>query len=965
VIAVHLVFRRRSIVIIAGTLLALAGLALAVASLFTAHAAPDAMAIPHSVPGAVTGARQTGSVPVSQRMTLTLALRSRNRAGLERFVRDVSTPQSGAFHQFITPAQFALAFGADPAELRAVERFAQQNGLRVAQVRSGGLFVTLTGSASQVARAFHVKLSQFRSSSGQAFFANTGNYSLPNAIAPGVASVTGLDNAPTLHNHVAGTRALKKTGPHANSCPATQGTLGLTPTQLATAYQFPSDENGSGRSLALVEFDGYSASDISVYTGCFATGVNVGNAVHTRLVDLSSALAPGSGAIEDELDIEIALGMAPGLSRVDVYEAPNTNQGLIDMMAAIANDDSDGSISDSWGSCESDAGFSVAQAEEMSFLQMAAQGQDVFVAAGDNGAYDCLNDLGSSPYFHGQTVATDDPASDPYVVAVGGTNLSQNASTSAYIGESVWNNATGSSPQLAGGGGGISTFWAAPTWQSSSKASQSNSNISNPASARLVPDVTADADPQTGYAEYCTVGSTCAQISGWFDVGGTSASSPLWAALSALAEQKVGARIGLITPALYALYGADTGASHAVATGIALGGTTYYDYASQVNGATASGAIVFHDVATGDNTFPSSQGFQPGFSAGTGYDAASGLGSMQATTVVNYLANAIRFTAPRMYLAAQGKNGGLWLSGFFLNNGDGNLVPDATTGSGWLSLGSQGFLGAPALTDNGIATAALSGPTALIYIAGVGTDNQARYGIWNPATMTFSGWTVIPGSPSCLGSPAAAFAQSYLFVSCMTTSGAVVLDALNTTSSTWNGWATIGGGLTSPPTMATDGTNLLILAQAPTKTSQQDWYLLYTVSSGAVTVWKPFNTTCEATPAVAYNGAAAGTYSLSCIASDTSTMWVNSFDASSGALNGWVQFGAPGNKIGFQNATSVTEDLAGSTPVIFLTGEGADGAAYVTILTVDLNYAQVADLWQRVSLPGIFSSNAATDYAGA
>lgn len=891
-------------------------------------------------------------------MTVTFSLQPRNKAGLERFVQQSATPHSGTYHQFLSPTAFANAFGPDPALVRQVQSFVQSHGLHITAVRSGGLFITVTGSAKQMTTAFQTRLANYRDGQGHAFFANATALNVPNAIANGLLSVTGMDNATTRHHATTTPRKATVTSaskPHTANCVATTGTSALTPPQLATAYGFPSGKTGSGQSMALVEFDGYLASDISAYTACFAPNVNVGSVVAPRLVDLTTALPPGAGAVEDELDIEIALGMAPGLSKVHVYEAPNTNQGLVDMLAAIASDDTDSTVSDSWGSCEADTGFSVAQSEEVAFLQMAAQGQGVYVAAGDDGAYDCLSDLQSGPYFHGQTVNAGDPATDPYVIAVGGTSLTLNASTAGYISEMAWNSSA--SGQNNGTGGGVSQFWAAPTWMVNSHAAATTN------SPRAIPDVSADADPSTGYAEYCTVGAICASLNGWFGIGGTSAAAPLWAALAAISNQVANTRTGLITPALYSLYGADTTSASHTPGGIALGGTSYFDYATQVNGAPiSSGAIVFNDITVGSNTFPAGQGFAPGFAAVTGYDSASGLGSMVATNVANFLASNIRFTAPRLYMAAQGSDSRYWLSGYFLNNGDNIVSPDATTGSGWAPLGTQKFQAGPAIADNSITTTSLAGTGALLWISGVATDGSVWFGAWNPGAATFGGWTSVPGV-TCQGAAAATYAQSIFFVSCETPAGGVVLNAYNTQNHTWGGWSTIGGGLTSPPTMATDGTNVLIFAQAPLNThDQSDWYTVYTVANGQRSVWYRFLTTCLATPALAYQGAAIHTYALSCIAGDTKTMWTNTFDTSTNTLSGWTNLGAPKGQ-GFYNATSVAVDQVDSPYVLLFTGQTTNNTAYVKLVTNNSFYGFVTD-WQPASLPGIFLSNAGTDYFG-
>jgi hypothetical protein len=944
-----------SLMLIGAALAALVGRAL------FASAAPSFTTLAQTVPAATRGRAPTGRLPQQQTLALTFTLQPQNKAALERFVAAASTPHSSHYHQFITPATFARAFGPSPAAVQRVLAFARQAGLRVTRIQSGGLYITVAGSVHQIEAAFHVHLNTYRDSHGRAFFANDSNITLPAGVAPAVLSVVGLDDAVT--------RQRMSTSPHRASghivarprtpagCPQATGQNTLVPSQLATAYGFPTNLNGAGQSMALVEFDGYLPSDISAYAACFAPNVTTSSVVTSRLVDLSSPLPPGAGAIEDELDIEVALGMAPSLSKIHVYEAPNTNQGLIDMLAAIAGDDADGTVSDSWGSCESDTGFSLAASEEMAFLQMAAQGQGVYVAAGDSGAYDCLNDLGTDPYFHGQIVNADDPASDPYVTAVGGTTLTVNASTSSYMGETVWNNTNLPNPVLGASGGGLSEFWASPAWQAQAKATSATGGISDPSGARALPDVTADADPQTGYAEYCTAGDYCASApSSWFDIGGTSAAAPLWASLALLANQSAGGRVGLITPALYSLYGADTAGK--TAAGISLGGTTYYDYATQYNGsAVTGGTIVFNDITSGNNSFPGSQGFVAGYSAQAGYSAVAGLGSMQAQAVVNFLKSNLRFTAPRLYLAAQGNDKRYWLSGYYLNNGDNIIMPDSPQASNWLPLGSQTFQGAPAIVDNGIATAGLSGSTAQVWVAGIDSGGTAHIGAWNPSTMTFGGWQTVPGTTLCKGSPATTYAKSTLFVSCETTTGGLAIDAYVPQSGFWGGWAIIGGGLTASPTMATNGTQILLYAQ----TNQNDWFNTYAVGTGALGVWRHMATTCEATPAVAYTGTT-GQFALSCIANDTSSMWANTFDLTTGTLSGWVNLGAPIGT-GFHDATAISVDLLDNPGVLLYTGEGKNNAAYVQLVTDNFFYAYVTG-WQIASLPGIFATNAATDYFG-
>lgn len=933
----------------------------ALAQALLTRAAPMGMMLPNSLAPQVQGAMRGSALATDRPLTITFTLRSRNQGALEQFVRDVATPHSRHYHAYLTPAQFALAFGPDPAEVQRVQGWAQSQGLRVTQVRSGGIFISASGSVAQMQQAFGVQIAQYRDASGASFYANDRALRLPAAIAPGITSVTGLDNAAFRHHKAVGPRALPPhpgaPRPRDTTCPATTGTFGLTPPQLQTAYGFPTNLNGANQRIALVEFDGYQLSDIAVYAGCFAAGVNVGTVVQTRKVDLQNALTPGDGAVEANLDIEIALGMAPGLAKVDVYEAPNSNQGAVDLLAAIANDNLDATVSDSWGACEADTGYGAAAAEEMALLQMAAQGQGVYVAAGDTGAYNCLV---GAPTYHGRILNADDPASDPYVTAVGGTTLSLNATTAGYMGETVWNSS--GAGDAIGTGGGFSQLWASPSWQANARASSAPGGVSDPTGARVVPDIAADADPQTGYAMYCTVGAICAPLAGWFDIGGTSAAAPLWAALALLANQQAMGRVGLITPALYQLYGADTAAK--TAAGVALGGTTYYDYQTQVNGAAApgSGTIAFHDITQGNNTFPATEGFPVAYGAQTGYDAVSGLGSMLGQAIVSYLAGQVRFTAPRLYMAARGTDNGYYLAGYFLNAGNNNAVPDAFVATQWQWLSGQTFQGAPAIADNGLATASVSGNAGRVWIAGVGTDDTVRFGSWNPSLLQFSGWAAVPGT-TCKGDAAAAYVQSTFFVTCETPTGAVVINAFNPAFGTWGGWATIGGGLTSPPTMATDGQVLLIAAQAPTgKGDQSDWFTFYTPGPGTRTPWYHFMTTCQATPSVAFAGSGAGTYLLGCVASDTHTLWANALTTSTNSLAQWINLGGPAG-IGLKNGTAIAVDQLDSPNVLFYSGEGTNNATYIQVVTTNPYFNGVTG-WQIASAPSLFSTAPSADYFG-
>ncbi len=225
---------------------------------------------------------------------------------------------------------------------------------------------------------------------------------------------------------------------------------------------------------------------------------------------------PGAGAIEAELDMEVVSAIAPGATQ-KIYIGPNSAQGVNDTYNKIVTDNIAKVTSTSWGLCEYLSGTIELLALDNIFKQGAAQGQAFFAASGDAGAYDC-----------GDTnLWVDSPADDLYVVGVGGTSL-QTGRVGSYTSESVWSDPSDTSrgPKGAGSGGGLSTYSPGkPSYQTGPGTTNYYSN-----GMRQVPDVSADANPNTGYSMYCTASASGCPASGWVQVGGTSAAAPLWAA---------------------------------------------------------------------------------------------------------------------------------------------------------------------------------------------------------------------------------------------------------------------------------------------------------------------------------------------------------------------------------------------------------------------------------------------------
>jgi subtilase family serine protease len=385
------------------------------------------------------------------------------------------------------------------------------------------------------------------------------------------------------------------------------GCSGLTPTQTNSIYDAPhvgAKGKGKGVTLAVFELSAYKASDIThwantVYGKSFnppLQNVNVdGGPLHPKCPkgDTCPAGEQGyAGDIEVDADIETQLTISPDAADIIVYNAPNDETGQTELAeySRIANDDSASAVSSSWGECESELGAAMARAEDVVFEQMATQGQSMFASAGDSGAFDC----GTTP----QTLAVDDPEAQPWVTSVGGTSLqTDNPGSTARPAyptgvESVWNvdslcneeadeggdtglfwcNTTGA------GGGGSSSFWGRPWYQAGPGVNNSFTTDGNGTTqcafaatgtpCREVPDVSANADEFTPYAEYCTGGSktpdsVCATFSGsqpvpgWFGIGGTSLSSPLWSGIAADRDSYQGHRSGNFNPMLYRLLQTD------------------------------------------------------------------------------------------------------------------------------------------------------------------------------------------------------------------------------------------------------------------------------------------------------------------------------------------------------------------------------------------------------------------------
>src|SRR5438105_2988266 len=487
-------------------------------------------------------AQLLGAANAQQQLNLSIGLQPRNQQELDNLLRNMYDPRSSLYHHFLTAQQFADEFGPTLEQQQQVADYLRSQGLHVIRIAPNGLLIDANATVAQAESTFQVSINYYQLGA-HAFYANASAPTIPSSLSSLIASIGGLDDSVQYHplfhhmNPRGGKPGLGSRSLHAQ--PNAQGSF--TPTDLAGAYDVAplhqAGVQGNNQTVAVFELDGYQSSDITQYLQNY----NLGSpSISNVLVDSFDGSA-GPGAIEVELDIEVVAAMAPKASQI-VYEGPNTTQGVNDTYNQIVTDDKAQVSTISWGECETASGAAELQTLDTIFKQGAAQGIAMFAASGDSGAYDC-NDT---------NLAVDSPAGDPYITGVGGTNLQVN--NGAYCSESVWSNPTDTqrSPNGSGGGGGLSNTFPLPSWQTGPGVKNQYSNGN-----REVPDVSADADPATGYSVYCTVSASGCSSSGWIVVGGTSAAAPFWAGSTATINeylQKQGkSRMGFANPVLYGL----------------------------------------------------------------------------------------------------------------------------------------------------------------------------------------------------------------------------------------------------------------------------------------------------------------------------------------------------------------------------------------------------------------------------
>ncbi|OZB58333.1 MAG: peptidase S53 [Lysobacterales bacterium 14-68-21] len=564
------------------------------------------------------GAPQTATTSAtdsSQTVNVTLMLHLRNEHGLQSYIQQTVTPGSPNFQRFLSTAEFARRYGASDAEIAQVQRYLASQGLR-SEVMANHVTLQVSGTLAQLSTTFGTPIHSYRlRANGRLLHRPTGDVVMPTGLAGQVDAIVGLDNESSFLSHRLSSPHLPQAAPKLASLNAIGANRAKTADGNPTASGQPGEYTvgdvanfyninplyrrgitGKGSTVAIVTLADFDPADAETYWGAIGLATKP-HRIEQIHVDGGGGMNGGSG--ETALDVEQAGGLAP-FADILVYDAPNTNASFVNALAQAVVDNRADAISTSWGAPEiyNFAALNVdgarvndtrdvgtLRAFHSLLMEAAAQGQSVFAAAGDSGAYDTVRGLGygTGPGEFSAPLTVDSPASDPYITASGGTTTPfsfafGNGPVASITQESVWGwsylqtyfdtNFDKGAVDLfsVGGGGGVSSYWRKPFYQyftrgiRRTEGHQSldyNDPTAGPTTllklpshfaGRNLPDISLNADPETGYLVYSSTdgGASAGQ-------GGTSFVAPQLNGITALLRQSSGHRIGLWNPQVYFL----------------------------------------------------------------------------------------------------------------------------------------------------------------------------------------------------------------------------------------------------------------------------------------------------------------------------------------------------------------------------------------------------------------------------
>lgn len=599
-----------------------------------------------SLAGDAKPALDAGAANATQTVNVTLVMQLHNQQALENYIYRTVTPGNADYHRFLSTAQFADRYGATDAEIARVQTFLKQHGISTGKVLPSHMAIQASGTIGQFSALFQTPIHNYVDANGQRFHRPTRQPVIPAALAGTLVVAAGLNNQA---HYVPHSLNVKRAVPLS---PATMSTLAKKAPASGTASGVPGEYtvgdvanfyninplykagvNGKGSTIGIVTLADFDTKDACDYWKLIGLTVKP-NRITKVPVDGGGVFGSNAGSGETSLDVEQSGGLAP-FADIRVYHAPNTDSGFIDAFATAVSDNIADSISVSWGSPEifyfpelNDADYTYElRAFHQVFLEAAVQGISMFAASGDSGAYDTVRALGHTNYSAPLTV--DAPSSDPFITAAGGTTLPFSFSfaggpVASVDHEQVWgwdylqtylDKVRPGVYDLfsVGGGGGVSVFWHKPFYQyftSGIRTSQPKQSLDYlvgtpqtllklPAhfAGRNVPDISLNADPETGYLVISSSDSPDGVVTG---EGGTSFVAPQLNGISALLTQSSHHRVGFWNPQVYALQ-------------------NLFGYGPWA---------AFRDIKAGDNWF---------YKGKRGYEPGAGLGTLDATNLALFL----------------------------------------------------------------------------------------------------------------------------------------------------------------------------------------------------------------------------------------------------------------------------------------------------------------------------------------
>jgi Pro-kumamolisin, activation domain/Bacterial Ig-like domain (group 3) len=728
-----------------------------------------------------------------KRMMLVLQRSPEQQAALSKFMDEQLSKDSPNFHKWLTPEQFGKQFGPADADILTVTDWLTRQGFQEIKVGAGRTAIEFSGNVGQVRNAFHTEIHQFNVN-GESRQANVSDPQVPLALTPVVAGVLTLHNFPRKSmRHTAGTFTRMADGRVVPQFTGTGGNFYVVgPADFAKIYNIPANLDGTGVTIAIVADSNIDPNDAIAFRNLFGLMPATGPTVILNGPDPGISGPPLGDEGEADLDVQVA-GMVAPKATIDLVVSEDTLTAFgIDLSALYIIDNNIAPVmSESFGNCEAGLGTAGNQFYNTLWEQAAAQGITVMVASGDPGSAGCDNFNAPTPATLG--IAVSGFASTPFNVAVGGTDFDDVGTQSTfwsstngvgresalgYIHEMTWNDscaATATSTTLntvcvnptpssllniVGGSGGPSAIYTKPPWQSGITPN----GIAAGDNHRYIPDISlfasdgpqslsfyllcqADAVP-AGHPPSCVPGTNGFSFGG---AGGTSASSPAFAAIMALINQNNG-RQGNANPVLYKI-----------------AATANQSCNSSTTPLTGSAACSFYDITKGNNSVPcagnstncssktaGSNGVVvstaaptiPAWTTATGYDLATGLGSVNVTNLATQWPLAVgTFHSTTTNLTLNGATSTVNIThGTTVTAG----VTVTSTSSG-TPTGDVGLIAPNSVAVNaGIGDGRLSGGSVSItgvILPGGSYNVNASYG----GDTTFASSTSTPGVPVVVG----------------------------------------------------------------------------------------------------------------------------------------------------------------------------------------------------------------------